>query len=316
LSFDLLENHCSDELWDKTMDTYNRYSEVEKVGPLFFVIMMSKLLSNTEEASDALTKRIRDFKISNLQNVEKATSLLGGSVKRLAQINRVTQSIVRTMLQVMQTTSVPKFNNTFELMETSIFVNDCEPTLHVGFTGKFNANTIFSIAEKKYASMMEANHCIGVSNKGRKSTFITVGYGKEPVCWNCGGPHRLPDCTLPKNQENVSEGKNKMHDAMKKTKRNPGGGENNGNYNGTTTRKFRKPSSDEKNRRTIDGNVMFYHKKIERWIPYRFPLGAKLTQEAVAVPTVPLATPKIIGVPSVQINTAISDGHSKTCTKD
>jgi hypothetical protein len=83
LSFDFLENHCSKELWDKTMDKYNRYSEVEKGGPLFFVIMMSKLLSNTEQASDALTKRIRDFKISNLQgeNVDKATSLIGEQSK-------------------------------------------------------------------------------------------------------------------------------------------------------------------------------------------------------------------------------------------
>jgi hypothetical protein len=165
--------------------------------------MMSKLLSNTEEASDALTKRIRDFKISNSQgeNVDKATSLLGGAVKRLAQINRVPQNIVRNMPQIMQTTSVPKFNNTFELVETSRFVNDCEPTLHVGVTGQFNVNTIFSIAEQKYTSTMEAHKWNGVSNKGSKSTFITVGSEKKPVCWNCGGPHRLPDCTLPKNQE-------------------------------------------------------------------------------------------------------------------
>jgi hypothetical protein len=169
--------------------------------------MMSKLLSNTEEALDALTKRIRDFKISILQgeNVDKATSLLRGAVKRLSQINRVPQNIVRTMLQIMLMTSVPKFNNTFELMETSRFVNDCEPT-------------IFSIAQEKYAFMMEANQWNGVSSKGSKSTFITVRSGKEPICWNCGGPHRLPDCTLPKNQEKLSEGKHKMHDAMKKTR--------------------------------------------------------------------------------------------------
>jgi hypothetical protein len=30
LSFDFLENHCSKELGDKTMDKYNFYSEVEK----------------------------------------------------------------------------------------------------------------------------------------------------------------------------------------------------------------------------------------------------------------------------------------------
>jgi hypothetical protein len=160
--------------------------------------------------------------------------------------------------------------------------------------------------------MMESNQWNGVSNKGNKSTFMTVGYGKEPVCWNC----RLPDCILPKNQEKISEGKKKMHDAMKKTRRNPAGGANNGNRNGTTTGKFRKPSADKKNRRTIDGDVMFYHKKTERWIHDRFPLGAKVTQEAVFVATVPLATPTIFGVPPVQMNTEISDGHSKTFTKD
>jgi hypothetical protein len=107
-----------------------------------------------------------------------------------------------------------------------------------------------------------------------------------------------------------------MHDAMKKT-RKPGGGENNGNCSGTTTGKFRKPSADKKSRRTIDGNVMFYHKKTEHWIPDRFPLGVKVTQEAVAVATVPLATPTLVAPPpQVQINTAISDGHSKTFTKD
>jgi hypothetical protein len=179
----------------------------------------------------------------------------------------------------MQKTSVPKFNNAFELMETSRFVNDCEPTLHVGVTGQFNVSTIFSIAEQNYASMMEANQWNRASNRGSKSTFITVGSGKEPVCWNCGGAHRFPDCTLPKNKENISEGKKKMQDAMKKARRNSGGGANNGNCNGATSGKFRKPSADEKNRRTIDGNVMFYHKKTERWIPDRSPLGAKVTQE-------------------------------------
>jgi hypothetical protein len=146
--------------------------------------------------------------------------------------------------------------------------------------------------------------------------FITIGSSKEPVCCNCGGPHRLPNCTVPKNQDNIFEGKKKIHDAMQKTRRNPGGGASNGNRNGTTTDEFRKLSADEKNRCTIDGNVMFYHKKTERWIPDRFPLGVKVTQEAVALATVPLATPTIVGFPSVQINTAISNGHFKTFTKD
>jgi hypothetical protein len=41
-----------------------------------------------------------------------------------------------------------------------------------------------------------------------------------------------------------------------------------------------------------------------------------VTQEAVVVATAPLATPTIFGVSPVEVNTAISDGYSKTFTKD
>jgi hypothetical protein len=40
-----------------------------------------------------------------------------------------------------------------------------------------------------------------------------------------------------------------------------------------------------------------------------------LTQEAVVVATEPPKPPTIVGVPPIQVNTAISDGHFKTFTK-
>jgi hypothetical protein len=39
-------------------------------------------------------------------------------------------------------------------------------------------------------------------------------------------------------------------------------------------------------------------------------------QEAVVIATAPLTTPIIVGVPPVQVSPEISDGHSKTFTKD
>jgi hypothetical protein len=150
--------------------------------------------------------------------------------------------------------------------------------------------------------MMEANQWNGVSNKGGKSAFITVGSSKEPVCWNCGGGHRLPDCTLPQNQVKISESKKKMQDAMKKVRRNAGGSANGVNRNGASSGKFRKLNANEKNRRTIDGNIMFYHKKTKRWIHDRFPLGAKVTHEAVVVAPAPLATTAIVSIPPARAN--------------
>jgi hypothetical protein len=66
-------------------------------------------------------------------------------------------------------------------MKTSRFINDCEPTVHVEVTGKFNVNTIFSIAEQNNASMLDANQWNGVSNKVNKSNCITIGPCKAPV---------------------------------------------------------------------------------------------------------------------------------------
>jgi hypothetical protein len=116
-------------------------------------------------------------------NVDKATSLLGGAVKILAQINKISQNIVCTMLQIMQTTSVPNFNNTFELMEASRFVHDCEPTLHVGVTGQFNVNTIFSIESLEEIYYLDCvddvNYTIkGITSPGGK---VTTSSGSTAV---------------------------------------------------------------------------------------------------------------------------------------
>jgi hypothetical protein len=105
--------------------------------------------------------------------------------------------------------------------------------------------------------MKEENQWNGVSNKGNKSTFIEVGSGKATVFWTHGASHKLTDCTLPKNQEIFSEGKNKMKEAIKNTRKSGNGGGNR-NKNGGGG-KFCKPSDEEKNRRTIDESTMFYH---------------------------------------------------------
>jgi hypothetical protein len=83
------------------------------------------------------------------------------------------------MLELMQKNFCSQVNNTFELMETSRFAKGCEPTLHVGVTGRFNVNIIFSISEQKYVSMMRANQWSGVNDKGSKSTLSQLDLTKS-----------------------------------------------------------------------------------------------------------------------------------------
>jgi hypothetical protein len=102
----------------------------------------------------------------------------------------------------------------------------------------------------------------------------------------------------------------KEEEAMTKAKKSGNGG---GNHNQNGGGKFRKPSADEKNRRTIDGSAMFYHNNTERWINDRFPLGAIVMQE-VATPA-PSETPTSMALPP-QANTLIKGTQSKTFIKD
>ncbi len=74
--------------------------------------MMNHLLSDTEEVTLSLNKRVKEISIKSVQgkNIYQVISLLQGAVKRLQHINNMPDNIVRTTLNVMQTSSVNAFN--------------------------------------------------------------------------------------------------------------------------------------------------------------------------------------------------------------
>ncbi len=129
LTYQFFENNVSEDLWGKTFDKYTKYTEEQQGGPLFFIIMINKLLSNTEEAAVTLERRVRSFNISQLpgEDVDKAISLLNGAITRLSQIKNKAVSrpgdqdfyneITKIVIRVMQTTSVDEFNGVFQHIE-------------------------------------------------------------------------------------------------------------------------------------------------------------------------------------------------------
>lgn len=54
LTYVYFQSNVSEELWEKTFETHDEYDSKYKGGPLFFIIMINKLLSNTEEAAATL----------------------------------------------------------------------------------------------------------------------------------------------------------------------------------------------------------------------------------------------------------------------
>jgi hypothetical protein len=110
-------------LFEKVFERYDEMKQEQKAGPSFFIIMMNKLLSHTEEAALTLNGCVCNFKLMNLQgeNVDKAESLLHRAVKKLRSIDKVPEDMIRVLISMMmQTSSMDEFNATFHHLEKSI----------------------------------------------------------------------------------------------------------------------------------------------------------------------------------------------------
>ena len=112
LTYDFFQNNVSKDLSMKITETYETFAVGEQGGPLFFILMMNHLLSDTEEAATSLNNRVKKFDIKTVEreNIFRVVSLLRGAVKRLQHINKMPEDIVRSLLNVMQTSSVEPFN--------------------------------------------------------------------------------------------------------------------------------------------------------------------------------------------------------------
>ncbi len=171
--------------------------------------------------------------------------------------------IVRTILNVMQTSSVNAFNARCNIIQKQR--KQKAVLKKTGGHDDWCVDDIFTLAQSEYRDMLNDNTWNGVHTKGTESIFQTGGTNGpprigafEPDCWNCAGKHRVDECTKPKDQSRIEANRKIFLDRKK---------------NGKNRRKFvpnpkwKRPEEGEANTRTIDGNPMFYNWDAKRWFP-------------------------------------------------
>ena len=267
LTYSYFQQNVSEELWEKTFESYDDYEPQYKGGPLFFILMINKLLSNTEEATVTLQTRIRNFNITHLkgEDITRAVSLLKGAIRRLAHIKRKKQGsdhewydeMTRQVLKIMQTSSVDDFNDIFKEIERNrlidtAFLDKGDKSL----ASRLSYEKIFSLAEQQYISMNEAGTWTGVTTKGTESVFKSElqPEQKKIECFNCGGPHLLKDCTRPRDENKIKENRKKKRAAKSESKKKEGG-----------KGRWSNPRPEEHGRRTVNGKLYYFHHKSKRW---------------------------------------------------
>ena len=174
LTYDFFQNNVSDDLSMKISETYETFKAGEQGGPLFFILMMNHLLSDTEEAALSLNYMVvKKFSIKTVQgeNIYRVVSLLRGAVKRLQHINKMPDDMVRTLINVMQTSSVEPFNSQFNNIQKQRKQNAVLKKTGIG--EDWNVDDIFTLAQSEYRDMLNDNTWNGIHTEGTESTSLT-----------------------------------------------------------------------------------------------------------------------------------------------
>jgi hypothetical protein len=285
------EYNVATEVAEKVNELYMLYPIESRGGPLYFILLMNQLLSQTEEAVLALQVRLKKLNLKNIpgENVDKAISLARAAILRLETFNKTPEDLVRNLLKSFQTTSVASFNEVFRHMEKQRFLDQALG----GGRDKLTASGIFNVAAAQYRLLWEEGEWTGVRTQGEAIFTNRTGGNTRGVCWNCGRSpnHQLPKCTLPRDQSKID----KMKEAYRKEKKAKQGDKDDGKKTDSNRPpgKWRPPTAEENNRRSINGKPMFWSGQRKKWVPDRGTKSANSAATTTAAPTTPSPAPSV-----------------------
>ena len=102
LMYNYFVNNVLEDLLSKVLERYSTYQEIQQGGPLFFIIMMNILLSNTKSASKALVSQLHNLCLTKFvgEDIDKVVSLAQGAMRCLANMNCLPNNIMTILLSI------------------------------------------------------------------------------------------------------------------------------------------------------------------------------------------------------------------------
>jgi hypothetical protein len=126
-TYTLLQNNTTESLWNKCLEEYEEYAPSQQGGPLMFFLIICRIQSNSKTAIKHLKKQIKNLKLRDLpgENVNTAISLIKTTYQALENASTlehtyIPEDFTQTILKVLQTSSVRRFNDAFNREETQV----------------------------------------------------------------------------------------------------------------------------------------------------------------------------------------------------
>ena len=203
-------------------------------------LILRCIQDQSESALELLKTKVEHLDIKKLEgeDVEKAVGLIKSTLRALRNASTDARSFVpmdftKTVMTVLQTTSVPEFNDTFKRKTNQILtLADEDGVLPIWP----DASSVLKLALNTYKRYKFDGTWDGPMRKS-KALLIAQPSPKPPstsykprdpqqnvtsniTCWGCGGPHHLDDCPHPRDEAKIEANRLKFK-ALRRSKGKP-----------------------------------------------------------------------------------------------
>ena len=230
----LLHNNCSESLWNKCLQEFNCYHAYQQGGPLMALLILKRISATSETAISNVLTQIKSLKIRDIpgEDIEDVVALVQSARNLLVGAstegyNYMPSDFPKTLLEMMQTSSVAKFNKVFaDKLEAATREADEQgkPTEWP------DLEAISTLAKNTY-KRLESEWVKSADQKAltaTSTTSTTASDGKRPFkCWNCGTDcgqrGGAEKCTAkPIDTDRIAKNKKAFLDAKKKRREQSG----------------------------------------------------------------------------------------------
>ena len=213
MSHRFIINSCEQDLQAQLTDSIERFPTCQQGGPLTFKILMDKVSVNSERAIKHLIASVKKMDVKDFdgENITKVSAQINGAYKKLKMVsfNTANSSVPLTfpedVMDVLQTTSTPKFNDAFDYTSHRARNILWNPTP----VATPAVEDILLKATDLYTQMLNDNTWLGSNHKAKETALVNQGgngTNNQRRCFNCGATdHSNKDCTKPDNPDMQKE---------------------------------------------------------------------------------------------------------------
>ena len=193
-------------------------------GPLMLLFILRRINNLSESVLDLLKVKVSKLDIKKIagEDVETAISLIRAYYEVMESASTDGRDLIppdlpKTIYKILQTTTVPSYNKIFADLASSI-----QNKADMGLPAEYpDVDTILTHASRAYQRFKASSKwCVPKNAQG-----LTANGGPPSQanfkCWNCGGPHKVPDCPKPRDDTKIEAARQTY---LKNRKQRPGKG--------------------------------------------------------------------------------------------